>query len=139
MNSSFTYKVGKSNKVRKNIRNELSLKNERLTTNIFQDIFGNITVIKSFVEDSNPNEDKFLNLKTNIYNKIKDQPITVIFLEREYNKSIFHKKYKVKIHSLTPTKSPRNSKYGFSRFIINESTKEQYINNEIYEGFKKVS
>jgi len=139
MNCSFRYIVGRSNDVRKNIRNELSLKNERLTTNIFQDIFGNITVLKSFVENSNPNEDKYLNLNPDIYKKIKDKPITIIFLEREYNKSIFHKKYKVKIQSLTPTQSLRNNKYGFSRFIIDESTIEQNIISEIYEGFKKVS
>lgn len=139
MNYSFKYMVGKSNDVRKNIRNELSLKHERLTTNIFQDIFGNITILKSFVKNTNPNEYKYLSLRPDIYNEIKDRFITIIFLERKKNKSIFHKKYKVKVKSLTPTKSLRNDKYGFNRFIVNNYTKEQYINSEIYEGFRKVS
>lgn len=139
MNSNFKYIVGPINKVRKNIRQKLLLTHKRLTTNIFIDTFGNVIVLKSFVKSSNPNEWKYLNLTSEIYGKIKDKSITVMIIERYDLISIFHKKYNIKIDSLKPTQSLKNIDYGYSRFIINQSTKEEYIINEIYQGFKKVS
>lgn len=122
--------------LKKGIRKELLDDDyKQLLTNIFIDNCDHIIIFKSFVRRTNPNEWKFLTITQKIYNQIKDKYITIILIERNDNLSIFHKMYTMKVESLTPTNSIRNKKYNYKRYIINESSIEENINSEIYEGF----
>ncbi len=134
------YFAGKIVEIKRDIRKKLKEAGyKQIAINIFMDKFSNVIIIKSYVEDTNPNEYKFLCLNPKIHNLIKDKQITVLLFKREENTSIFHTCRQIKIHSLTSTISFKNDKYKFRRFIINNLSKEENINNEIYERFDMAS
>jgi len=134
------YFAGKIVEIKRDIREKLKKADyKQISINIFMDKFSNVLIIKSYVENTNPNEYKFLCLNPKIYNLIKDKHITVLLFKREENTSIFHTCRQIKIHSLTSTISFKNNEYKFRRFIINNLSEEENIDNEIYERFSMAS